>query len=96
MSWATFITQDVNNSISDENKHYSEKQVIEIFNKNISELNTNDVYVLKTIFTESFLQAFYNFLKETKINLSKAQEKYYFLKEKLGIKNEKFEWFFGI
>ena len=96
MSWATFITQDVNNSISDENKHYSEKQIIEIFNKNISELNTDDVYVLKTIFTESFLQAFYNFLKETKINLLKAQEKYNFLKNKIGVKNEKFEWFFGI
>ena len=96
MSWITFITQDVNNSISNKNKHYNQEQIIEIFKKDIEKLNFDDLYALKIIFTESFLQAFVSFLKETNVNLVDVIKKYKFLKEKKGIKNEKLDWFFGI
>jgi len=95
MSWVDFIAQDINMSISNKNKHFTVDEIIATFNKNYENLNKDDLYILKTIFTESYLEAFYNFLKETHINFNQAKIMYSFLKTK-GIKNEKFDWFFRI
>ena len=95
MSWTEFITADVNNSISYEKDHFLPKDIVRVFKKNVNELDSDDEYILKIIFTESFLQAVYNFLKEANINFYDAKEKYEYIKNK-GIKNDKFEWFFGI
>ena len=95
MSWTEFITQDVNISISDKNDHYSSKQIIKIFNKTPNEIISDDLYVLKTIFTESHLQAVYNFFKEANIDFNQAKQLYTFLKSR-GIENEKFNWFFRV
>ena len=95
MSWTEFITEDVNNSISYKKDHYTSESIVEIFKKDIKELNSNDEYALKIVFTESFLQAVYNFLKESKIDFDTVKEKYEYMKDK-GIINEKFEWFFRV
>ena len=93
--WIKFITQDVNNSIGNKNNHIKSDEIIKTFLKNSNELTDKDIYILETIFTESFLHAFYNFLKESHINYEKAKKLYFCLKDK-GIQSEKFDWFFKV
>jgi hypothetical protein len=94
--WIEFITQDVNNSIGNKNNHIKSKEIIKVFSKKPNELTHKDIYILETIFTESFLQAFFNFLKEAHIDYEKAKNLYFYLKDNKGIYNEKFDWFFKV
>ena len=99
MSWTNWITATINVSKSDENEHYTPEQVVAVFNKNPDEINLDsDFYILKSIFTESPLQATYNFFIEAGIDYNQAKELYLFLKSK-GINDDKFgkyDWYFGV
>ncbi len=94
--WTQWIVSDVNVSISDPNKHYSGDEIVKIFSKNPENINTpRELYVLDTIFTESYLEALYNFLQENRIGFDQAKALYLLVKKR-GKSNAKMDWFFGV
>lgn len=95
-NWTQWITSDVNVSISDPSKHYGSDEIVDVFNKNPENINTpRELYVLDTIFTESYLEALYNFLQENSISFNQAKALYILVKKR-GKGNAKMDWFFGV
>ncbi len=88
MFWTEWITSDINISRSDKSEHYTPERAIKVFNKKANEITNDELYILKTVFTKSHLQAIYNFLKEANIDFNQAKKLYGVLQKK-GIRNEK-------
>ena len=88
------LTQDVNVSISDTKNHYNRKKITDILKSEYDNIDTKDLYVLDTVFTECPIRYLFDFCLENKIDYKTIKKLYANWSKNNKKKSKNYEWFF--